>query len=250
MTRKEGGFIVNLKDYIPQIYELRLVQSSQALLTFFMEQKTFCPEEALKDLEQDKHKVDDYYEILVEKGKKLTTEEIDELLSIYLLHSYSVKRIYKLKDQCSQMEKYIIYLMGVNCIRKYFQTDIDICNTIHIQEDVTVQDILDACYICRDLLIGLMKYKDMKHRDGSKKDISLPNRLKELTETDIEDLTKDIDLFVSDCLKEVLFPVKHEYKRQARYIRKKNERLISRQHHHLWDWFSNIEEWIESDKDN
>lgn len=224
---------MNLKEYVNQVYELRLIQSSKALLSFFMEQKIALPINALENLDKDKQMIENFYTKMMINGEMLTDEEIDELLSIYLIYSDSVSQMYQSRNQHNVIEKYAIYLMTTCCIYKYYKVESMIYELLNKQEDSMLQDILDTCLITRDLLYGLIMYEEFKNKKGNttgynmEKKKQLEERFQNLKETDITLIVNDIEEFISDCLDEVLYPVKHEYNRQILYIQKKNEIMIS-----------------------
>ena len=225
-TERGEGLLVNLKEYIPQIYELRLAQSSSAILHCFIKHKRFFPKIVRGDLEQDKKTVDGYLRKMVEKGQNLTDKEVDNLLSIYLFHSYVAKEMCKAKNKHSRMERYATCFLAVCCISEYFQMEAGIHEHLNIPVDPVVYEIVDICSACKGLLVSMAIYEEVQKSQEQLQPHE--NVAERLTEPNTEQITKNIEDFISDYLDEVLFPVNYEHGRQVQYTWLENKRLTSR----------------------
>jgi len=247
--------LMNLKKYINQIYELRLIQSTKAFISFFEEIKTVLPKDVTENFDRDKQLIENLYNKLMAGKRMLTDKEIDKLLSIYLIYSYSVNQIYQSKTKCSNIGKYSIYLIVTSCIYKYYQIEYDIYESLNIPKNVMVQDLMDACLTIRNLLMGLINYEQYINSElSSQKEIEkikvLNNRFKDIKKEDIQSIKQDIEIFTNDCLNEVLYPVKYEYDRQLAYIQKKNEMSMSGYENNLKDILLYLKKYKSSDLDN
>lgn len=228
---KGEGVKMNLKEHVSQIYELRLIQSSKAFISFYKEIKIPFSGDITINFHKDGQIIEKLYNKLVIEQCRLTNKEIDKLLSIYLFYSYSVNQVYQSRTKCSSVEKYSIYLMAVSCIYKYYQIEASIYEVLNIEKDIIVEDIINACLIIRDLLTGLINYTLITNGKlvlEKEKNNILSKRFKDIREEDIQLIEQDVESFVNDYLEEVLYPVKFEFDRQVSYIQTKNKLLISR----------------------
>jgi len=227
---------MNLKKHIKQIYELRLIQSSKAFISFYKEIRTTLPNSGntvngdVMDFDKDGILIENLYNKLVIKKHRLTNKEIDELLTVYLIYSFLINKTYQSKTECTNIERYAIYLMAVGCIYKYYQIESNICKVLNISKDIIVEDIINACLITRDLLTGLINYdllmsKKISLEENAVKTLS--SRFKNVSEEDIRSIEQDVKVFVDDYLKGVLYPVQSEFDKQILYAKMENEMLMS-----------------------
>lgn len=227
---------MNLKKYIKQIYELRLIQSSKAFISFYKEIRTTLPNSGdavngdVMDFDKDGMLIENLYNKLVIKKHRLTNKEIDELLTVYLIYSFSINKTYQSKTECTNIERYTIYLMAVGCIYKYYQIESNICKALNIPKDIIVEDIINACLITRDLLTGLINYDllmsgQLPLEENTVKTLS--SRFKDVKEEDIRSIEQDVKTFTDDYLNGVLYPVQSEFDRQILYAKMENEMLMS-----------------------
>jgi len=222
---------MNFKKYINQTYELRLIQSSKAFISFYKEIKIALPDDIIMNFDKDSQIIEKLYNKLIIKRCGLTDKEIDELLSIYLLYSYSVNQTYQSKVKYSNIERYFIYLMAVSCIYKYYQIEANICEILNIPKDIIVEDIINACLIIRDLVTGLINYDFITNQnlflEKEDKIKVMSKRLQDISKEEIQLIEQDIKTFLDDYLEEVLYPVRFEFDRQISYAQKKNKILMS-----------------------
>jgi len=80
---KGEGVKMNLKEHVSQIYELRLIQSSKAFISFYKEIKIPFSGDITINFHKDGQIIEKLYNKLVIEQRRLTNKEIDKLLSIY-----------------------------------------------------------------------------------------------------------------------------------------------------------------------
>lgn len=225
LIRGEVEPIVNLKEYIPQVYELRLIQSARALLSFSIKYKNHLSEDKRKEFLENKNILDRFFKKMVYDKKMLRKKEIDTVIGIYLYQLKNIKGLYKSLRESNKTRKYWIYLMGIHSISSYYQTELELYKYFGIKEDTTfIQDILNACLVCKNIIIELIRYEDMEKNSTTEKN----EANNKLTDKDIETAIKSVEEFIFELIDEVLYPVKHEHNRQSHYIQAKNKKILGK----------------------
>lgn len=220
---------MNIKKYIPQIYEFRIIQSTKAIIDVLVKSmdKIDIFKDRIENIKDDKYFIDYlYYEILY-KGKKIKSKDIDYSINLYSIYTNKIKTMFNKYYGTKKIDekKIATYYLISNCILEYLKLENELYSKFNYNIAVPTS-LLDNTKNINIILSNLF-FKELKTKEKniSKEEMEIIKSLNKIF-SNKEKILKNIELFLADYLYRIIYTVKIEYFVQFNYIKKENEKIL------------------------
>lgn len=223
---------MNLKNHIKPIYELRLLQSSCALISAVIKYEIVLPEDEDTPVshQDNLNYVERLYRKLLKNHRPLKDKYLSKLLFMYMFYSNYFYELFQLRKQENFWEKCSSLHLSSYCIGAYFKKEIDIYRHLGLGKSTFAHDMIFITQSVQSILNSLIireKLLSGNSDDLSETEIKQFEHVLQIEQKEVDIIFQDINQFVEDAFKEVIFSVRKEYGRQIKYASIKNQILLS-----------------------
>lgn len=224
---------MNLKNVIPQIYEYRIIQSTKAIISCFIENAPLLPKYQSKEVNESKEYIDYVYDKILKRRKRLSIKEINNIVNLFSLYSYRLNELYnKRKIKESKITKYSIYYIANKCVREYYRILLEEKKEFNGNMFVE-KEMIDTCDRMSDMIMILITLEQAANNENNMWKSVVDEVKAKLDENidfkdeNIKNMEEDLEEFLTLSLDDIFNTVKSEYKIQLAYIKKDNSKLLN-----------------------